>query len=78
MEIKAGTILLIDHTRHGRFRAVAQYNFDTKNDEMKWYPVAVADGGTVRGMAKTWCAGDSIPCRKSLVRHIEVLEEVAV
>jgi hypothetical protein len=69
MDVKQGQILSINHSRHGRFKAQATRDFNTDEN---WYPVIVADGEMVKGWSKDWHEGDSIPCRKSLVTHLEV------
>ena len=69
MVIKQGTILTINHSRYGIFQARATRNFDRDDN---WYPVVVADGERVQGETRAWCSGDSIPCRKALVTHLEV------
>jgi hypothetical protein len=68
MQIKKGQTVLVSHSRHGKFKAIAERDFNTDEN---WYPVAVAMG-MVKGLARDWGPGDSIPCRKSLVTHLEV------
>lgn len=70
MEIKKGQKLNIVHARKGVFKAVALQNFDTEKEE--WYPVATLE--YVEGMANVWFPGESISCRSTLCRKIEVAE----
>jgi len=62
MKVKKGTKLLINHTRKGRFIAIATKNFDTIKDE--FYPIVVApENDEVQGEASAWLPGEKIPCR---------------
>jgi len=70
MFVKKDTILDINHSRKGQFRAIALENFDTNKTE--FYPVAIAllkgKPSAVRGLNPNniWVAGDAIPCRNTL------------
>lgn len=70
MEIKKGQKLNIVHARKGVFKAVALQDFDTEKEE--WYPVATFE--YVEGMANDWLPGETISCRNTLCRKIEVAE----
>ncbi len=64
MRIKKGQKLQIKHNRSGKFKVIAEKNFDTETEE--FYPVVLAKGQYVEGMASDWEEGDAIPCRRSL------------
>lgn len=64
MIITKGQHLHINHIRKGEFDAVATRDFDA--NIVEWYPVAVAKGNLVQGMATYWEPSEEIPCRKSL------------
>ena len=66
MNILKGQHLHINHIRKGEFDAVATRDFNTDAEE--FYPVAVAKGYFIQGLAIAtyWSPGDEIPCRKSL------------
>lgn len=59
-KIKKGQLVEIKHNRKGTFLAVASEDFSTKDE---WYPVAVAQPKTVKGLNTEWEEGDPIPCR---------------
>ncbi len=70
MKIEKGQKLIISHARKGVFNAIALQDFDTETEE--WYPVATAD--YVEGMVNDWLPGESIPCRNTLCRKIDVIK----
>jgi len=66
MKIKKGTHLEINHSRKGKFKAIATKDFDTEKDDI--YPVAVAQEGRVDGLVKQWLKGEEIPCKAHLCK----------
>ena len=64
MKIRKGTILIVKHSRKGKFFGKAFKDFDTEKDE--WYPIVVAQKENVGGLNNEWKNGEEIPCRKGL------------
>ena len=64
MKVKKGETVEVFSSRKGRFKAVAEKDFDT--DKETFYPLVLKEPEIVRGMANEWCRGERIPCRGSL------------
>lgn len=68
--IMKGTKLRVDHSRRGRFFAIATDNFIV--GAPTFLPVALAQGEYVKGLAAPtdWVEGEEVPCRYSLVTEL--------
>lgn len=64
MKIEQGTLLNVTHSRKGKFTGIAMEDFDT--EKTTFYPIAIAQKRTIRGLNTKWLQGDEIPCRDSL------------
>jgi hypothetical protein len=64
MLIKKGQLLNVNHSRKGKFQAVAESDFDTETTE--FYPLFLANEQYVRGLVNDWESGEHIPCRSGL------------
>ena len=65
MEIKAGTLLEINHQRKGKFIAIAEQDFDTEKAEFYPVRVAIKNKEIVEGLVNEWLLDERIPCRAS-------------
>jgi len=65
MKISKGTIVSVNHSRKGKFQAMAIKDFDTQKEE--FYPLALVTP-RVKGMNNDWVTGEEIPCRNSLCK----------
>ena len=65
MKVAKGTLLQVNHSRKGKFKGIAEKDFDTDIDE--FYPIKLAKGQYVRGLCSgnDWIEGESIPCRNT-------------
>ncbi len=65
MYVKKGTLLLVTHNRKGKFKGIAEKDFDTDKEE--FYPIKLAKGEYVEGLCSgnDWIEGESIPCRNT-------------
>ncbi len=71
MLIKKGQLVEVKHNRKGKFKAIAQEDFDSSVADA--FPLALAIDQAVNGFSATWLEGDVIPCRASLC-SIKVLD----
>lgn len=71
MKIKKGQLLFVRHRRLGNWKARADEDFDTEEDE--WYPVSLVEE-YVLGLSTEWYKGDHMPAKRGLCR-VEIIEE---
>lgn len=72
MLIKKGQMVEIHHKRKGVFIAVAKNDFESEKEDYS-YPVVVAPGAVVSGLASEWLEGEAIPCNSNLVTSIKLI-----
>jgi hypothetical protein len=72
MKIKKGTLVQVNHSRSGNWKALATKDFDTKKDE--WYPLQLVDE-EVNGMSTSWIKGDEMPARRGHCT-IEIVSDI--
>ena len=66
MRIKKGTLLEVTHCRSGKWLGIATRDFDTDKEE--FYPLALAQKYTVKGLNTVWEEGENMPCRNCLCK----------
>ena len=65
MKIKKDEVVIVNHSRSGKWLGKATEDFDTDMDG--FYPI-VLDSEMARGMSKVWYKGDDMPARKELCK----------
>ena len=48
MKVKKRTLLQVNHSRSGKWKAKAYKDFDTEKDE--WYPLVLVEGEVAQGL----------------------------
>lgn len=66
MKVKKGTLLQVNHSRSGKWKAKAYKDFDTEKDE--WYPLVLVEGEVAQDLTQVWINGQKPPARKGLCR----------